>query len=597
MNTATPRHILIGASIALALAGLVASMLARGATPETDDPRSRVDLTHLDRMPIQAEGRLKSFGSFSRDIASAVMGGKSIEDDDGNRIPPDRLYLDLMLRPAVYADRELVFVKNINMRRELASVLRGDSPESGSTAQLPILPGERVERFLDSGRISPAALEHPRVRQLRDRWRRDLLRTAKPAQAITTAVALANPATLQNAMRLIPPPDGDTGSRWISIHDLQSDGSPAEALDDATRAQLNEAWLAFAAEWRSERPEPAAMQAALEEFTLTAASVAPGLMPSPERMLAEAWYFDLAHLTWVWIIYLLAAFFLLLSVIYKWAAARGIGLGMFGVALALHTVSIGWRWWVAGRWPNSNMYEAVTTAFWFGAVVALALEFGARKSPLRGVFALGASVSSMVAMMTAAYSSQLNLFFDLDPAIRNMMPVLHDLWLYIHTNVIIASYALIFAAGVCSVIYLAHRLLGGAASHAGSSGTQMLLSLTSKNDQTPTHLKEKQRRVTLGAVLDGATMVLIEMSFVLLWAGIIMGAIWADHSWGRPWGWDPKEVFALNTFLVYLVLIHARIVSRDKGLWTAILSVVGAGVMIFNWLVINFVISGLHSYA
>ena len=94
-----------------------------------------------------------------------------------------------------------------------------------------------------------------------------------------------------------------------------------------------------------------------------------------------------------------------------------------------------------------------------------------------------------------------------------------------------------------------------------------------------------------------ATMTLMELSFIMLFTGTIMGAIWADHSWGRPWGWDPKEVFALATFLVYAVLVHVRMVVRDKGLWTAVLAVVGAGVMIFNWTVINFVITGLHSYA
>ena len=83
----------------------------------------------------------------------------------------------------------------------------------------------------------------------------------------------------------------------------------------------------------------------------------------------------------------------------------------------------------------------------------------------------------------------------------------------------------------------------------------------------------------------------------VFWAGIGMGAIWADHSWGRPWGWDPKEVFALNTFIVFVVLIHVRMSSKDKGLWTALLAVIGCGVMLFNWIVINFVISGLHSYA
>jgi ABC-type transport system involved in cytochrome c biogenesis permease subunit len=101
----------------------------------------------------------------------------------------------------------------------------------------------------------------------------------------------------------------------------------------------------------------------------------------------------------------------------------------------------------------------------------------------------------------------------------------------------------------------------------------------------------------LGVVLDGVTMALMKLSFVMLWAGLVMGAIWADHSWGRPWGWDPKEVFALCTFIIFAVLVHVRLKVRDKGLWTAALAVVGAGVMLFNWIVINFYISGLHSYA
>ena len=107
----------------------------------------------------------------------------------------------------------------------------------------------------------------------------------------------------------------------------------------------------------------------------------------------------------------------------------------------------------------------------------------------------------------------------------------------------------------------------------------------------------RQEKPTAGQVFDGATMVLVELSFIMLWTGLVMGAIWADHSWGRPWGWDPKEVFALNTFIIFLVLIHVRLKVRDKAFWTAILAVVGFEVMMFNWIVVNFVISGLHSYA
>jgi ABC-type transport system involved in cytochrome c biogenesis permease subunit len=168
-----------------------------------------------------------------------------------------------------------------------------------------------------------------------------------------------------------------------------------------------------------------------------------------------------------------------------------------------------------------------------------------------------------------------------------MMPVLHDVWLYIHTNVIIFSYCLIFMAAVSAGLYLAYRALGGKRVHASVGGVSAL----------STEGVGGFRSERTGEVLDGVTMLLMKLSFILLWAGIAMGAIWADHSWGRPWGWDPKEVFALNTFVVFAVLVHVRYRALDKGLWTAVLAVVGAAVMLFNWIVINFVITGLHSYA
>jgi ABC-type transport system involved in cytochrome c biogenesis permease subunit len=107
----------------------------------------------------------------------------------------------------------------------------------------------------------------------------------------------------------------------------------------------------------------------------------------------------------------------------------------------------------------------------------------------------------------------------------------------------------------------------------------------------------RNEREGLARVLDGSTMLLLQLSFITLWSGIIMGAIWADHSWGRPWGWDPKEVFALNTWIIFLILVHVRLKVRDKQLWTAVLAIYGCSVMLFNWIVVNFFITGLHSYA
>jgi cytochrome c-type biogenesis protein CcsB len=594
-----------GVLVGLGLTGLIVAMLVRDATPVGADPRYGVDLTPLDRTAVYTQGRVKSFDSFAKDVVGEISGSKRYMDR-----PADFMYVDLMLRPMSYADADVVLVKKAPMRQRIAAVLRGDGAELGALSS----PGdERLDRFLADGLISPRLLADPRVRRVFDDWRRDLIRTARPAQDIEQAVTLMEPGRLQNALRIVPPPDGNPASPWVSVGELKNGSPAADALDPTLRGRLVSSWLAFETAWRNAEPEQAS--AALSEFTAALPAVAPQLVPDEARMVAESWYFKLSHLTWVWVIYLLAVFFLLLAGVYKWRGARGVGMGLYLTAFTLHTVAIGWRWWVSGRWPNSNMFEAVTTAFWFGAAIALLLELWARRTALANWFALGASVSSMVAMMVAAFSPRFDWFFSLDPNIRNKMPVLHDLWLYIHTNVIIASYALIFMAAVTSVVYLFYRLVGGKPAYAKAGGTETLLRMTEAGDAqadaavdpvegepsdavAPRSVRRTPRVGTgFGEVLDGATMVLIEMSFVMLWAGIIMGAIWADHSWGRPWAWDPKEVFALNTFLVYLVLIHARVTSKDKGLWTAILSVIGCGVMIFNWLVINFVIAGLHSYA
>lgn len=96
---------------------------------------------------------------------------------------------------------------------------------------------------------------------------------------------------------------------------------------------------------------------------------------------------------------------------------------------------------------------------------------------------------------------------------------------------------------------------------------------------------------------DWSQLILLNLVFVLLFVGTILGAVWADYSWGRPWGWDPKEVFALNTWIIYAILIHIRFVVKQRGLWTAWLSVAGCVMMAFNWIVVNTYIVGLHSYA
>jgi ABC-type transport system involved in cytochrome c biogenesis permease subunit len=231
------------------------------------------------------------------------------------------------------------------------------------------------------------------------------------------------------------------------------------------------------------------------------------------------------------------------------------------------------------------------------------------------------------------------------------MPILNDLWLYIHVNMIIASYALIGIAFVTAAIFVVRRLvirptvglwyamlipavfiplpatipdislnavlpawtpflivIGftllaygvrfiSAVIPTGSPAVAGIVSESSGSLSAAGDVDSIGNGSRIESVLDGSTMLILELALVMLWTGIVMGAIWADHSWGRPWGWDPKEVFALNTWIIFLILVHLRYKVRDKAAWTAVMAVIGCAVMLFNWIVVNFFITGLHSYA
>ncbi len=552
---------------------------------------AQIDLEPFESIAVFHGGRLKSYESFSTEIVSYISGQKRIENQ-----PHSLTYLDMLFRPGRYEFLDVIYIKKKPVRAQFVDAFRADAEHLASHTDL--FPGadklspaerrewlyQRLDLFMENGMLSQRLLGTDAGANLVVRLSRDLIRTAKVSNRIRNAIATKEQGALIDQLRIIPPQSGNKDQPWYTTNDLfgASAAGPID-LDAQTLATARLSWQSLAFAWQS--GDANGVNSALAELSVILPSIAPEIYPHSSRLEWETWYFKSYHMTWVWLIYLLAMVFLLISVVYKWPAARVLGMSTFTIAFLFHTVAVGLRWYISGRWPNTNMFEAVTTSVWFGAAIALVIEVYARKSSMRNMFALTAASASMAALMAAHYLPQLN------PSINNMMPILHDLWLYIHTNVIIASYALIAMAAVPAFIYLVRRAFGGSADYAKVGGAATFL------DEHTKGAKPSNRAKSLGEVCDGTTMVLFEFSFILLWAGIIMGAIWADHSWGRPWGWDPKEVFALNTFLVFLVLIHVRIKARDKGLWTAILALIGTGVMLFNWIVINFIITGLHSYA
>jgi cytochrome c-type biogenesis protein CcsB len=570
--------------IDVVVVGVIGYAVVQAATHRPEKPQinafaNEVNLEPLKKAAVQDVGRIASFDSHARQIVREIAGPGGVPGEDATFT-----YLDMMLRPESYQERDVLYVKK-PIRARLSQVLTEMK-----------VPAERIAKFNETGRLAEGLIRTPTMIEELKRLDADVLRTAKFVNGVYAAVMLADPQELSSRMLLVAPPGGDEKTPWIAGERVWGQeflgGKPSNAADLKLPADiqtaLTENWNKFVAAWRAQDAPSASSAAAALAGVL--AKVEPKLYPPTDKFSLESWYFRMHAFVWNWITYVAAAVPLLIYVIYRWKNALRIGAGLIFVAFAIHTASLAIRWYLAGRIPNSNMFEAILASTWLGVAGAFIIEFLVRKTALRGLFFLGAGTCAMVAMMCQHFMPT-----TLRSDIENVMPVLNDLWLYIHTNVIIWSYCLIGMAVIPALLYLRHRAYGGDSTvgRGGGAGSLIMAGAPGKGDS----FLRAESRATFGQVLDAATMVIMELSFIMLWAGLVMGAIWADHSWGRPWGWDPKEVFALCTFIIFIVLVHVRIKVKDKGLWTALLAVVGCGVMLFNWIVINFKISGLHSYA
>ncbi|RLS45359.1 MAG: hypothetical protein DWH85_03200 [Planctomycetota bacterium] len=574
------------------------ALMSQGDAITNDAFARQVDLVPLEGLAIMSEGRIKSLGSFSFGYMQDISFGTKIGAQ-----PPLFTVLDLAIRPEAYQDADVIRVKNAEVRARLAQALLQSDPSlqermrgfqsHGMISRSLLWLDQKNEKGEDMGtwQISVA----PLMRQLSS----DLIRTSKQADQMRGAIALMQSDQIRARLRAVPPTPlasapvtasssgGSIAANTAQNRAIQANTLPSsqwQTLDDATGA-TSAPWEQLQLAWRA--GDAKGVNAAAKNLATAAANIDAAAYPSHQRLWWESWYFRTGQMTWTWFVFFGSVALLLLGVSWKWPWARRAGMVVFAAAFILQTAALLLRWYISDRWPNSNMFEAVTTSAWFGSCLAIVVEIILRRTAVSGLFALGAAVTSMTALMACALAP-----VQLNPAISNMTPVLNDIWLYIHTNVVIFSYALIFMAAVSAALYLVWRWRGGAATYARIGGAGEMMSLM--NSAVPA---AEIRANRVGEILDGVTMTLMELSFVLLWSGIAMGAIWADHSWGRPWGWDPKEVFALNTFVVFALLIHTRWRSKDKGLWTAVLAIIGAGVMLFNWYVINFIITGLHSYA
>jgi len=230
------------------------------------------------------------------------------------------------------------------------------------------------------------------------------------------------------------------------------------------------------------------------------------------------------------------------------------------LGMLAHVIGLGLRWYISGHAPWSNGYEAVVfVAF----VTTLAgLIFSHKKSK----FTLASTVLFASFLLGIAHGSMMN------PEISNLVPVLKSYWLMIHVAIITASYGFLGLGALLGFVVLLLYIL-----------------------RTPSNAKRFNNTINELTYINESTLI---VGLFTLSIGTFLGGVWASESWGRYWSWDPKEVWSLISMMVYIFVLHMRLVPGLRGKFafnTA--SLFSIGTLIMTFFGVNFYLSGMHSYA
>ncbi len=354
------------------------------------------------------------------------------------------------------------------------------------------------------------------------------------------------------AIRLVPNPESDT---WKSISEM--DGEAQAAFANVTKEFVDS--IAMSTEKKGTIQASDKLVEAIAQFVEIAGRQAPDKYADMSKIkwehhLNKFHPFKVSAYT-----YLFGLIFLVIFQVSGRAWSFPTGYLLIVLGFFLHTYGMGLRSYLAGRPPVSNMYETVIWVPWAAILIGFVLE---RVQRNRMVLMAAAGVAVLCLLLTDLAPTVL------DASIHPLEPVLRStFWLTTHVLIITLSYsAFLLASAIGNVLLVMY-------------------------------LKDEARFAK--QIQQGSMSIYrsLQIGVVLLAAGTILGGIWADYSWGRFWGWDPKETWALISLLGYLALLHGRLVGWVKNFEMAAGSIVTFSLIVMAWYGVNFALgAGLHTY-
>lgn len=491
------------------------------------------------RLVIQDEGgRMKPINTFSSELLRKVSKSDTYKDMNS-----DQVFLSITQFPQVWYEIPIIYLKKDN-----------DSIHKLLGIEKKLKYAKLIDFFDERGNYKLSKqLDKAYKAAVPNQFEKDFIEADKKVNLLYSAIS-------GQILKIFPVPN-DKNNKWLSFLEISHPtGTSLDTIKNVLPFYLNSLDKASA----SKDYELAnSLVTGIEKYQKKYGAA---VRPSDDKINAEILYnkYDVFKKLFEWYLYagLLMFVFVIINIFNKrkWVFY---GVKTFHVVLGLlfvlHTLGLIARWYVSGHAPWSNAYESMIYVGW--SIMFFGLAFG-RKSEL--TVASTAFVASMILMV-----AHLNW---LDPSIGNLQPVLNSYWLMIHVAVIVASYGP-FALGA---------ILGLVA--------MLLMLFTNKENKKVMDLNIKE--------ITYINEMALTVGLVMLTIGNFLGGQWANESWGRYWGWDPKETWALISIMVYAFVIHMRLVPALRGkLIYNFCSVLAFASILMTYFGVNFHLSGLHSYA
>ena len=535
----------------LAVAAVLATLLAPGKV-------RGFDVEKFGRMPVLEGGRVKPLDSVARNALLMIRSKQSVSSE-GRSIGPDEWILDLLFRPGV-ADRQPTFVINDPDVLGLMGIQQSSSRYYSFQTILPSIQEiEKQARAADAVEPKSRTRFQSAVANLYQRLSlynrlENSIQLANSAGLFMELQTLRDPQaadrhkSLQEAaiFRAIPPLPGENPDAWRNV---------GEALDQAALGATHPALVPLAllgAAYQTGDAET--FNRATGELRGYTASARPeALSHATSELLfnrAQPFYAGM-------VIYVLALILVFISWIWKRELLQPAAFSLLAGGALIHTAGLASRILLQGRPPVTNLYSSAIFVGWAAVILGLVLERMYRKG-------FGTAVAATAGFATLIVAHHLSMDGDTMEMMRAVLD--SNFWLATHVVCITIGYSGTFLAGTVALFYTLRK-----------------------------HIAPTLDPATSKALVD-MTYGIVCFSLLFSFVGTVLGGIWADQSWGRFWGWDPKENGALLIVLWNAIILHSRWAGyiREKGIMAC--AIFGSIITSLSWFGVNLLGVGLHSY-